>query len=232
MNPIQNKIAALRGQLTRWILVRGLGQWLLITIAVLLLDMGLDRFFKMDFAQRTVMLSLTAIGLGVLFFWKVIRPIWLRPSDDALVYEVEKKNPHLKESLLSAMQLDRQKASKAELAGVSQQLVDVTIQKGFEDAAKVNFGGVLDLKQQRLNWSLFGVGLLLAGLVGVGSASNPFLNTWFKRNVLLSSVGSSVGCQHGEGCFGVIGNGYADRPFDDANETDRCRWYRTRIYAP
>ena len=187
MNPIQNKIAALRGQLTRWILVRGLGQWLLITIAVLLLDMGLDRFFKMDFAQRTVMLSLTAIGLGVLFFWKVIRPIWLRPSDDALVYEVEKKNPHLKESLLSAMQLDRQKASKAELAGVSQQLVDVTIQKGFEDAAKVNFGGVLDLKQQRLNWSLFGVGLLLAGLVGVGSASNPFLNTWFKRNVLLSS---------------------------------------------
>jgi len=57
MNPIQNKI--------RWILVRGLGQWLLITIAVLLLDMGLDRFFKMDFAQRTVMLSLTAVGLGV-----------------------------------------------------------------------------------------------------------------------------------------------------------------------
>lgn len=187
MNPIQNKIAALRGQLTRWILVRGLGQWLLIAIAVLLLDMGLDRFFKMDFAQRTVMLALTAIGLGVLFFWKVIRPIWLRPSDDALVYEVEKKNPQLKESLLSAMQLDRSKANKAELAGVSQQLVDATIQKGFEDAAKVNFGGVLDLGQQRLNWSLFGVGLLLAALVGIGSASHPFLNTWFKRNVLLTN---------------------------------------------
>ena len=187
MNPIQNKIATLRGQLTRWILIRGLGHWLLITIAVLLLDMGLDRFFKMDFAQRTVMLSLTALGLGVLFFWKVIRPIWLRPSDDALVYEVERKNPHLKESLLSAMQLDRQKANKAELAGVSQQLVDVTIQKGFEDAAKVNFGGVLDLGQQRLNWSLFGVGLLLVALVGIGSASHPFLNTWFKRNVLLSN---------------------------------------------
>jgi len=85
------------------------------------------------------------------------------------------------------MQLDRQKANKVELAGVSQQLVDVTIQKGFEDAAKVNFGGVLDLKQQRLNWSLFGVGLLLAAVVGVGSASHPFLNTWFKRNVLLSN---------------------------------------------
>jgi len=54
MNPIQNKIASLRSQLTRWILVRGIGQWLLITIAVLLLDMGLDRLFKMDFAQRTV----------------------------------------------------------------------------------------------------------------------------------------------------------------------------------
>ncbi len=187
MNPIQNKIAALRSQLTRWILVRGLGQWLLIAIAVLLLDMGLDRFFKMDFAQRTVMLALTAIGLGGLFFWKVIRPIWLRPSDDALVYEVEKKNPQLKGILLSAMQLDRSKANKAELAGVSEQLVDVTIQKGFEDAAKVNFAGVLDLGQQRLNWSLCGVGLVLAAVVGIGSVSHPFLNTWFKRNVLLTN---------------------------------------------
>ena len=187
MNPIQNKIAALRSRLTRWILVRGIGQWLLIAIAVLLLDMSLDRFFKMDFAQRTVMLSLTAIGLSVLFFWKVLRPIWLRPSDEALIYEVEKKNPQLKESLLSAMQLDRQKSNKAELAGVSEQLVDVTIKKGFDDVAKVNFGSVLDLGQQRLNWSLFGVGLLMAIVIGIGSARNPFLNTWFKRNVLLTS---------------------------------------------
>ena len=167
--------------------MRGIGQWLLIAIVVLLLDMGLDRFFKMDFAQRTVMLSLTAIGLSVLFFWKVLRPIWLSPSDDALIYEVEKKNPHLKESLLSAMQLDRQKSKTAELAGVSQQLVDVTIQKGFEDAAKVNFAGVLDLGQQRFNWMLFGAGILLAAIIGIGSASNSFLNTWFKRNVLLTS---------------------------------------------
>ena len=187
MNPIQNKIKALRGSLTRWILVRGIGQWLLIAIAVLLLDMLLDRIFKMDFAQRTVMLSLTGIGLSVLFFWKVLRPIWLRPSDDALIYEVEKKNPQLKESLLSAMQLDRQKLKTGELAGVSQQLVDVTIQRGFEDAAKVNFAGVLDLGQQRFNWLLFGVGLFLAAIIGVGSASNSFLNTWFKRNVLLTS---------------------------------------------
>ena len=163
MNPIQNKIKALRGRLTRWILVRGIGQWLLIAIVVLLIDMGLDRIFKMDFAQRTVMLSLTAIGLSVLFFWKVLRPIWLRPSDEALVYEVEKKNPQLKESLLSAMQLDRQKSNPVELAGVSQQLVDVTIQKGFDDAAKVNFGSVLDLGQQRMNWLLFGVGFITSG---------------------------------------------------------------------
>ncbi len=187
MNPIQNKIALLRGQLTRWILVRGIGQWLLITVAVLLLDMGLDRIFKMDFAQRTVMLTLTAVGLTVLFFWKVLRPIWLRPTDSALVYEVERKNPQLKESLLSAMQLDSLKGNKAELAGVSQQLVDVTIQQGFKDVEKVDFVGVLDLGQQRLNWSLFAVGLLLACIVGIGSVSHPFLNTWFKRNVLLTN---------------------------------------------
>jgi len=85
------------------------------------------------------------------------------------------------------MQLDRLKGDKAKLAGVSQQLVDVTIKQGFQDAEKVDFGGVLDLGQQRLNWSMFAVGALLAAVVGIGSASHPFLNTWFKRNVLLTN---------------------------------------------
>jgi len=50
-----------------------------------------------------------AVAALVYFGWKVLRPLGARPNDDALIYEVENKNPELKESLISSMQLSREK---------------------------------------------------------------------------------------------------------------------------
>jgi hypothetical protein len=186
-NPILQKISSLRSQLTRWILVRGFGHWLLIAVGVLLADMALDRLFKMDFAQRAVMLGLIGVLMAVVLFWKVLKPLWLRPSDEALLYEVERKHPEFQESLLSAHQLGKQKQNDRTTAGVSRELVDVTIQKGFADAAKIDFGKSLDANKQNLNWGLLVTGILLAGVIGVGVVGNSFLNTWFRRNLLLTN---------------------------------------------
>lgn len=186
-NPILQKISNLRSQLTRWILVRGIGHWLLIAVGVLLVDMALDRLFKMDFAQRAVMLGLIGILMAVVLFWKLIKPLWLRPSDEALLYEVERKHPELQESLLSAHQLDKQSRTVESTTGVSRELVDLTIQKGFADAAKIDFGKSLDAKKQNLNWGLLVTGILLVSAIGVGAVGNSFLNTWFRRNVLLTN---------------------------------------------
>jgi hypothetical protein len=188
MNPILKKIADLRSQLTRWILVRGFGRWLLAALLLLVADMLLDRVFKMDFAQRAVMLVLLAAGMAIYFFLQVVRPLFLRPTDDALIFEVERKNPQLKESLISALQLSRDDArAKTGQSGVSQQLIDMTVKQGFDDAAKVNFGQALDLRQSKWNLALLAVGLGVAGLLIVGTASNSFLKTWFSRNILLSN---------------------------------------------
>ena len=106
---VLRKLLRMRGKLTRWILVQGIGRWLMVVLAILVLDMLLDRFFKMDFAQRLVMLFVMGAATAFYFVYRVIKPLLSRPTDDALIYEVENKNPDLNECLISGVQLSRQK---------------------------------------------------------------------------------------------------------------------------
>ena len=92
---VMAKLLRMRSKLTRWILIHGLGRWLIAILAVLAFDVALDRFFKMDFAQRLVMLIAMAIAAAVYFGIRVLKPLLSRLSDDALIYEVESKNPRV-----------------------------------------------------------------------------------------------------------------------------------------
>ena len=180
---VLKKLIQMRGQLTRWLLVHGVGRWLMVVLGVLAVDIVFDRLFKMDFAQRLVMLVVMAVTVGLYFAWRVIRPLGSRPNDEALIYEVEHKNPELKESLISSVQLARQ--PDLESLGMSASLADATIQQGFEKAGGLDFRGALDLPQHFRNWVLLLSGILALGLLGVGVSNNDFLRTWFNRNILL-----------------------------------------------
>lgn len=177
------KLLQMRGQLTRWLLVHGVGRWLMVALAVLAIDILFDRVFKMDFAQRLVMLVVMAIVVGVYFAWRVIKPLWSRPNDEALIYEVEQKHPQLNESLISSVQLAQQ--TDLESMGMSTSLAEATIKSGFEKAAGLDFRGALDLSQHFKNWMLLLAGLAAFGLLGAGVANTEFLRTWFNRNILL-----------------------------------------------
>ncbi len=177
------KLAGMRGKLTRWIMVYGLSRWLLVALGILAADMALDRLFKMDLAQRLVMLVVMAAIAIVYFFWKVIKPLGARPNDDALIYEVESKNPGLQESLLSGVQLSREKDLVAQ--GVSLQLAEATIQQSLEDVQAIDFGQALDLQSHLRNWMLLICGLVISGGLAWGVTNSQFLKTWFNRNILL-----------------------------------------------
>ncbi len=180
---ILRKLNRMRGQLTRWIMVHGLGRWLLVVLLILAADMVLDRVFKMDMAQRLVMLVIMCVAALVYFGWKVIKPLGARPNDDALIYEIENKNPELKESLISSMQLAREK--DLDSIGVSRQLADATIQQGLDNAGAINFGNALDLESHYKNWLLLATGIVASVALGWGVMNNQFLSTWFNRNILL-----------------------------------------------
>jgi len=72
-NEIAAKLRSLRSQLTRWILVSGLSRWVFAVLLVLAADMVVDRLFKMDFAQRLIMLFVMGLMIivGTTASWKV-----------------------------------------------------------------------------------------------------------------------------------------------------------------
>ena len=182
-NLILEKLSSLRRQLTLWIFVHGLGRWLLILLGILGLDMALDRLFKMDFAQRLVLLVLIAAAVAAFFIWRVVRPLLFRASDTALIYEVEQRHPQLQEALISSFQLAKE--DPVAQTGVSRQLAQATIATGNQRASAVDFGAAIDSASSGWNWLILAIGLMGVTALGFGVTSNTFLKTWFNRNILL-----------------------------------------------
>ena len=180
---IFDRLGNLRRKLTGWLLVQGLSRWLLILLGILVVDMFLDRMFKMDFSQRLIMLVVMMVVAALFFFWRVFKPLQNRPSDDALLYQIEQKNKSLNEGLISSVQLAREK--DFESVGVSEQLARATIRDGVKRAESVDFTNVLDGDKYKANLGLLIASLIGFGILGIGINQTNFLGTWFNRNVLL-----------------------------------------------
>jgi len=158
---IARRLSALRRQLKQWVLVSGVSRWLLIALAVLAVDILLDRVFKMDFAQRLIMLCVMLVTIGAFFFWRIIKPLSKSATDDALL--------------------------RFEERGVSAELAQATIDKGANEADKIDIGRIIDRPQHTKNLALLGVGGLLALGLLFGVMTSDFLGTWFNRNILWKS---------------------------------------------
>ncbi len=72
--PIVERLATLRSQLKRWVVVDGLARWIWLLLGIAALDMAMDRLFKMDFAQRLIVLVLVAAAMAAWLVWRVLRP--------------------------------------------------------------------------------------------------------------------------------------------------------------
>lgn len=180
---IRRHLGGLRRQLTTWIFVHGFGRWLMIILGVFAADMLIDRMFKMDFAQRLIMLVVMAVIASVFLFRKLIRPMSHTIDDESLLVEVEKKNQESAQSIISGYQLaqDDQLTEK----GISQELVGATIEQGLAKARKTNFGSALDRSRGGKNWLILVVAATLMGLLGVG--------VWFGTQILNSYRDGSTG---------------------------------------
>ncbi len=100
---IARNLRVLRRKIFQWFFVDGANRILLALLALCVVSFGIDRLARMDRPQRGVML---VIGLGLLAWiaWKkLIRPLFSKLSDDALVLEVEKQTPEAKEELITEM---------------------------------------------------------------------------------------------------------------------------------
>src|SRR6185295_2757453 len=84
---VSARLDRLRSQVTAWFWVDGLSRVLWLAIGLAAADLVLDWLFRMDRAQRAVMLVLMAGGLGWLAQRRLFRPLSATMSDDALALE-------------------------------------------------------------------------------------------------------------------------------------------------
>ena len=184
--PIATKIGAMRRAVIRFFAVDGLNRVLLCLFAICALDFAIDRAFRMDKAQRGIMLVL-AICVLLYVLWKyLLRPLFSRLSDDALLLQVEESQGGLDETLISALELSRMEIGEDE--NVSQGMVQQTIERGAAAGAKIDLAKVFRFRKQRANGMILGV--LMFGLIAAAGAialTAP-MSTWFNRNVLLGDA--------------------------------------------
>ena len=85
---VMEKLLRMRSKLTRWVLIHGLGRWLIVILAILAFDVALDRFFKMDFAQRVVMLIAMAVTAAAYFGVRVLKPLLAENTGGKVVVRI------------------------------------------------------------------------------------------------------------------------------------------------
>ncbi len=183
--PVVSRLGALRFQISLWFWADGLSRVLWSAAGLLVLDLGIDWFFRMDLPQRVVMLGLMIATICWVAYRRLVRPLSASITEDALALQVEKGNKGLGESLISALQFARMGDISSH--GMSPTMVQETIRRGMQAAKGINFGGILDAGEFRLNVVLVLVALAAFAGGGAGVAMNPLMRIWFNRNILLGN---------------------------------------------
>lgn len=183
---VSARLSRLRSQVAAWFWVDGLSRVLCLALVLFTADLALDWLFRMDRAQRAVMLVLMVGGIGWLIQRRLVRPLSATMSDDALALQVEAHNKELGQGLISALQLSRLENVGAK--GMSATMVEQTVLRGTKAADGVDFGNVLDSREFRLNAVLLGLAVILLGTIGAGVAFSHPIRVWFNRNILLGEM--------------------------------------------
>ena len=183
LSSVHQRLGELRARIRRFFLVDGLGKLALALVGLVFVDFWIDRLFRMDHSQRLVMLVIMG-GVALYLVWRFLfRPLRARITDEALLHEIEARNPELNEGLLSAYELSRSAPEQASPA-----LVREAIERGLADSENIAFDGVLDGRRHRRNLGLLGLGALLLAGIGVSVFASESMGIWANRNLLLGDA--------------------------------------------
>lgn len=183
---VLQRLAQLRRQIATWFWVDGLSRLLWAVIGLFVLDLLIDWSFRMDKPQRAVMLALMLGMMAWVAIRRLVRPLSATISDDALALEVERLNPQLNQSVISALQFSRME--ELERLGYSPAMVRQTVQGGATAATAVNYSAVLDEREFRQNAFLMAVATILLVLTAAGAVMHPMMRIWANRNLLLGDM--------------------------------------------
>lgn len=145
---------------------------------------ALDRGLELELGVRICLLLLfiaVLVRIGVLHLQK---PLGFELSDDEIALAVEREDPDLRQSLVSAVQFERALAGGAHLLE-STTLMRHSIDMVQERLLTIPFGRALNRRRQQRSIGLLGVGLMSLLIWGVSAPSE--MRLWAMRNLGFSS---------------------------------------------
>jgi hypothetical protein len=179
---VGDKLRRLRRVLVTWITVEGLA-WVALAVAgVVLVDVAIDRLFRMDQIQRQISLVLMAAAIVYVAYRKLVKPLGQKFSDDMLILQVEQRHRELGQSLISAVQFSRVE-DRVEGLGMSPRLVRATIDHGVRAADGVAFSDIVEKSRFQRNLGI--VGVVVAAFAVVGFWAPQAFAIWWNRNILI-----------------------------------------------
>lgn len=178
---IAARIKALHAALRRWLWLVGLSRVCVVAVVLVLVDFAVDRYFRMDFAQRTVSLILSLAALAYVAYRELGRVLRRQISVAELTWDLELRHPELGQSVISAVGF-----SAGAAPGTSSAMVQATIAEGARRIGSIQVEDVLDATRRNRTLAVASAGVLLLLAAAVVMPGDAWL--WFRRNVLLGSV--------------------------------------------
>jgi hypothetical protein len=184
LSRIKTRLFVLRGRIATALALDGSARLAAAMLAVIAVSFGLDRLFRLEVGARAVLLVAALGGLAWVAWRFLLRRIRNLPGEDPLAVAVEARFPELKDRLISALQLSRER--DPERYGMSPQLIEDAIKEAIAPVEKLRFGEVL-ARGRVMKMTVLGA--LALALLAAGAAADPeSAGIWFQRNVLLKDV--------------------------------------------
>jgi len=181
---VTRKLGALRRAVAMWFTVDGGARLAWLVVGLVTLSLGVDRYFRMDRAQRLIVLlaMVALVGWGI---WRwLVRPLGSLPDDEMLAERIQRRYPQLDDALITALQFGRPGTGYSPSA--SPALVEAAVRQGAARAAPLDFTDVLDRRKLKRNGIRLAAALLV--MLAMGLAMPGTMSLWAQRNLLLAEV--------------------------------------------
>ncbi|MHC4777005.1 MAG: DUF4175 family protein [Planctomycetota bacterium] len=176
---LMTRVRSLRGSIRRLFLLDGAGKLLLIFCGAFFFLFLVDYTLILPAAARTVLFVGALFVLFHAFNRYFAFPLRTPLTDEDMLLCVEKSNPELKESLISAFQF-RHDSDPNKGRIMSEAMVEATVNRALEAAAPISFGSVLKPGGALRR---FGIGALVAVVLVVVAFTHPETSSIFMNRV-------------------------------------------------
>ncbi|MFO1076517.1 MAG: hypothetical protein U1E73_02190 [Planctomycetota bacterium] len=179
------RLDRLRGRARTGIWIEALGVLALLLVAYAVPTWITDRFLRLEWAWRALLLATFAVVLLRMLARRLFRPLAVTLDDEEMALAVERRAPGVRQALISALQFD-DALGRGTGGADSRAMMAAVVADTTSRLEAIPFHNAIDGSRVRRFAGGIAVALLFFGIwIGVDAGS---FGIWARRNLLLTNV--------------------------------------------